>query len=134
MLTYFLWILGFALGIVGLFVLICLPHNLRVRRVRRVFRSLPAGVVDQVLEFIEQAAARGHSVTFLRLAEEAAGDDAVLIQSHVGGVPYAESGDDWPQGTPEGDPAKFMLQVRLDEPSLGDQWQKRLVVVFMIFD
>lgn len=132
--TYLLWTLGFVLGIVGLFVLICLPHNLRVRRVRRVYRSLPAEVVDQVLELIEQAAVRGPSVTFLRLAEEVAGNDAVLIQSHVGGVPYAESGDDWPLGTPEGEPAKFMLQARLDEPSLGHQWQGRLIVVFLIFD
>ena len=134
MLTYLAWILGFVLGIVGLFVLICLPHNFRVRRVRRVYRSLPADVVDQVLQLIEQAAARGPSVTFLRLAEEVACDDAVLVQSHVGGVPYAESGDDWPQGTPEGDPAKFMLQVRLDGSDLGDQWQGRLIVVFLVFD
>lgn len=132
--TYFFWILGFVLGLAGLFALICLPHNVRIWRVRRVYRSLPADVVEQVLEFIEQAAARGPSVTFLRLAEEVACDDAVLIQSHVGGVPYAESGDDWPQGTPEGDPAKFMLQVRLDHPGLGDQWQGRLIVVFLIFD
>jgi len=38
------------------------------------------------------------------------------------------------QGTPEGDPAKFLLQVRLDEPSLGDPWQGRLIVVFLVFD
>jgi hypothetical protein len=134
MLTHLLWILGFVLAIAGLFVLICIPHNLRVWRVRRVYRSLPANVVDQVLEFIEQAAARGPSVTFLRLADEVACEDAVLVQSHVGGVPYAESGDDWPQGTPEGDPAKFMLQVRLDHSDLGDQWQNRLIVVFLVFD
>ena len=58
----------------------------------------------------------------------------MLIQSHVGGFPYAESGDDWPQGTPEGEPAKFMLQVRLDHPGLGDHWQGRLIVVFLVFD
>lgn len=132
--TYLFWILGFVLGIVGLFVLICIPHNLRVRRVRRVYRSLPTEVVDQVLHLIEQAAARGPSVTFLRLAEDVVCDGNVLVQSHVGGVPYAESGDDWPQGTPEGDPAKFMLQVRLDHPGLGDQWQGRLIVAFLVFD
>lgn len=134
MLTYLVWILGVVLGLAGLFVLICIPHNLRVRRVRRVYRSLPTEVVDQVLQLIEQAAARGPSVTFLRLAEEVASDEAVLAQSHVGGVPYAESGDEWPQGTPEGEPAKFMLQVRLDHPGLGDQWQGRLIVAFLVFD
>jgi hypothetical protein len=90
--------------------------------------------VDQVLDLIEETAATGPSVTFLRLAEEVAGNDALLVQSHVGGVPYAESGDDWPQGTPEGEPAKFLLQVRLDEPNLGDPWQGRLIVVFLVFD
>jgi hypothetical protein len=134
MLTHLVWILGFVLGIVGLFALICLPHNLRVRRVRRVYKSLPTEVVDRVLQLIERAAATGPSVTFLRLAEEVAGNDALLVQSHVGGVPYAESGDDWPQGTPEGEPAKFLLQVRLDHPALGDQWQGRLIGVFLVFD
>lgn len=134
MLTNLAWILGFVFGIVGLFVLICLPHNLRVRRVRRVYRTLPAEVVDRVLQLIERAAATGPSVTFLRLAEEVARTDALLVQSHLGGVPYAESGDDWPLGTPEGDPAKFLLQIRLDEPSLGDPWQSRLIVVFLVFD
>ena len=128
------WSLAVVLGIVVLAALVLVPHNLRVRRVRRVYRSLPAEVVDRVLQLIERAAASGPSVTFLRLAEEAACDGAVLVQSHVGGVPYAESGDEWPQGTPEGEPAKFMLQVRLDHPALGDQWQGRLIVVFLVFD
>lgn len=134
MLTAAFWLLGIVLGIVGLFALICIPHNIRAWRVQRAYASLPADVVDQVLQLIEQAAASGTSVTFLRLAEEVACDDNVLVQSHVGGLPYAESGDDWPQGTPEGDPAKFMLQVRLDHPDLGDQWQGRLIVVLLVFD
>jgi hypothetical protein len=90
--------------------------------------------VDQVLQLIEQAAASGPSVTFLRLTEEVPCEESVLFQSHVGGLPYAESGDDWPQETPEGDPAEFMLQVRLDHPGLGDRWQGRLIVAFLVFD
>ena len=134
MLTFIGWFTCILFGVALLFGLVCLPHNLRVWRVRRVYTSLPADVVDQVLQLIEGAAANGPSVTFLRLAEEVACDAARLVQSHVGGVPYAESGDDWPQGTPEGDPAKFLLQVRLDEPGLGDPWQGRLIVVFLVFD
>jgi len=123
MLTIALWILGMVLGLIGLFVLICIPHNLRVRRVRRVYRSLPTEVVEQVLHLIEQAAANGLSITFLRLSDEVSCDDGVLVQPNVSGLPYAESSDDWPQGTPEGEPAKFMLQVRLDHPGLVGQWQ-----------
>jgi len=133
MLSLLGWFLAIVLGLIGLFALICIPHNLRVRRVRRVYKSLPAEVVERVLQSVEQAAASGSLVTFLRLSDEASRDKTVLLQSHVGGVPYAESGDQWPQGTPEGD-AKFMLQVRLDHPGLGDQWQDRLVVVFLVFD
>jgi hypothetical protein len=58
----------------------------------------------------------------------------VLIQPHVGGIPYAETGDDWSQETPEGEPAKFMLQVRLDRAELGDPWRGRLIVAFLVFD
>ena len=133
--TLLFWSLAIVLGVFGLFIVVVLiPHNLRVRRVRRVYRSLPSEVVEQVLHLIEQAAANGPSVTSLRLSDEVSCDDEVLVQSHVGGVPYAESGDDWPQGTPEGEPAKVMLQVRLDHPGLGDQWQGRLIVAFLVFD
>lgn len=133
--TLLLWSLAVVLGVFGLFVVVVLlPHNLRVRRVRRVFRSLPTEVVDRLLRSVEEAATRGPSVTFLRLSEEVSCDEDVLIQSHVGGVPYAKSGDEWPQGTPEGEAAKFMLQVRLDHPGLGDQWQGRLIVAFLVFD
>jgi hypothetical protein len=134
MLTFIGWFIAVLLGVAVLFGLVCLPHNVRVWRVRGAYRSLPAETVDRVLQIIERAAANGPSVTFLRLAEAVACNEAVLVQSHVGGVPYAESGNDWPQGTPEGDPAKFMLQVRLDDSSLGDQWLGRLVVVFLVFD
>lgn len=134
MLTYLFWIFAIVLGLIGLISLVLVPHNVRVRRVRQAYRSLPGEVVDQVLQLIEQAATQRPSVTFLRLAGESECDGDMLIQSHVGGVPYAETGEDWPQGTPEGDPAKFMLQVRLDHPDLGDPWQGRLIVVFLVFD
>lgn len=129
------WIAVVVLGLVALFVIVCIPHNLRVRRVRRIGQALPKEVKDRVLALIEEAGARGPSVTFLRLDEEQQVDkDDILLTSHVGGMPYAEAGDDWPQGTPEGQPAKFLLQVRLNEPSLGAVWQGRLLVVFLVFD
>jgi hypothetical protein len=37
-----------------------------------------------------------------------------------------EAGEDWPTGQP----AKFLLQVRLDEPALGQRWQGRLLREF----
>ena len=134
MLEHFGWLSLLGLGAIGLFILACIPHNLRIWRVRRTFSSLPDEVVNKVLRLIEKAAASEPAVTFLRLSEEIHDDEPVLVDSHVGGVPYAEAGDDWPEGTPEGDPAKFLLQVRLDEPTLGDQWQGRLVVAFLRFD
>lgn len=72
---------------------------------RRVFKSLPSEVVAQVLQLIEQAATRGPSITYPRLSEIVSCPENVLIQSHIGGVPYAESGDDWPQGTSDGEPS-----------------------------
>lgn len=129
------WILIAVLGIVGLLCLLCIPHNLRIWRARRVYRALPNEIKDQTLHLIEEAAKDGPSVTFLRLDEEHAGEPRqFLLESHVGGVPYAEVGDTWPIGTPEGDPAKFLLQIRLDEPSLGGKWQGRLLTFFLVFD
>jgi hypothetical protein len=88
-------------------------------------------VKDRVLVMIQEAASGRPSVTFLRLDGgcQCHGHDAPL-QSHVGGVPYLEAGEDWPTGQP----AKFLLQVRLDEPALGQRWQGRLLTVFLMFD
>ncbi|MHB8956530.1 MAG: YwqG family protein [Pirellulaceae bacterium] len=125
------WIAVVVLGLAAIIVIVCIPHNLRVRRVRRIGKALPNEVKDRVLALIEETAAKGPSVTFLRLDEERQFDKGdVLLTSHVGGVPYAEVGDEWPQG----EPAKFILQVRLNEPSLGPRWQGRLLVVFFLFD
>jgi hypothetical protein len=127
-------IVGVVLAILGLFVLVCIPHNLRVRRVRRIYKSLPTGVPDQVLGLIEQVASNRPSVTYLRLTDEVECTKEVLVQSHVGGHPYAESGDEWPMETPDGEPAKFMLQVRLAGSGLGEPWHNRLMVAFLIYD
>ena len=119
--------------VAGLVALIMVPHNLRAYRARRAYRSLPRSAIDQVLMRIEQEAARRPAVTYLRLCEESPVDESLMVESHVGGMPYAEAGEAWPEGTPEG-PPKFLLQVRLDEPSLGAIWQGRLIVAFLVFD
>jgi hypothetical protein len=108
-----------------------IPHNLRVWRVRRAFRVLPDEVRDRVLGLVQEAASERPSVTFLRLDREHKWHgDGGLLQAHVGGVPYMEAGDDWPTGHP----AKFLMQVRLDEPCLGWTWRGRLLTVFLVFD
>lgn len=127
-------ILAILLGIAGLFVIVCIPHNLRVRRVRKAFRSLPKTVKQQVLDWIEQAASHSESITYLLLDNESpSSEPETAICSHVGGVPYAERGESWPvHGT--SDPPRFLLQVHLVEPSLGEPWQGRLITVFLVFD
>lgn len=98
---------------------------------RRAYRALPEFIRDRVLGLIEEAASVRPSVTFLRLGtySRCDGTDG-LLQSHVGGLPYMEVGDAWPDGAP----SKFLAQVRLDEPSLGEPWQGRLITVFLVFD
>jgi hypothetical protein len=127
-------VLGILLGIIGLFVLVCIPHNLRVWRTRKVLKMLPAKVKDRVLELIEEAAAKNPSITYLLLDNERpCSEPEAAILSHVGGTPYAEKGETWPYHL-DSDPPRFLLQVRLDEPSLGEQWQGRLIAVFLVFD
>jgi hypothetical protein len=125
--------LGVILGLIGLFAIVCIPHNLRTWRVRKVFRSLPNGVGERVLELIEEAAAQNPSVTYLLLDESPCSEAEAVVSSHVGGVPYAEKGETLPVHAGS-DPVRFLLQVRLDEPSLGDTWQDRLIAVFLVFD
>jgi hypothetical protein len=115
----------------ALFAVVTIRHNLRIRRVRRAYRTLPNEVKEQVLQLIREAARERPSVTFLRLADDRKCDgDEELLHSHVGGVPYAEAGEEWPTGKP----GTFLLQVRLDEPGLARQWQRRLLTVFLVFD
>jgi hypothetical protein len=91
-------------------------------------------VKDEVLELIEAAAAKNPSITYLLLDPESpCSQPETAILSHVGGVPYAERGEIWPVH-PNSVPPRFLLQVRLDEPSLGEQWHGRLIAVFLVFD
>jgi hypothetical protein len=120
------------LGIISLFIIVCIPHNLRIWRVRKVFRSLPNEVREQVLDLIEEAAAQNPSVTYMLLDESPCSEPVAVVSSYVGGVPYSEKGETSVDGN--SDPPRFLLQVRLDEPSLGDTWQDRLIAVFLVFD
>jgi len=123
------WLCGTVAAVLAsVFVVAVVRHNLRVRRVRRTYQALPDGIEEQVLQLIQNAAKGCPSVTFLRLDNKRTcnGNDE-LLQSHVGGVPYAEAGEEWPTDSP----AKFLLQVRLDERGLGQQWQGRLLTVFL---
>jgi hypothetical protein len=126
------WLCGIVIvALAGLFAAVMLRHNLRIWRVRRAYRTLPTEANEQVLQLIRAAARERTSVTFLRLDDERKCDGhEELLQSHVGGVPYAEAGEQWPIGKP----GTFLLQVLLDEPSLGQQWQGRLLTVFLVFD
>jgi hypothetical protein len=122
---------GVIVGLACVFLGLIGWHNLRIRRARRDYRTLPTEVEEQVLQFIQEAAKTRRSLTFLRLDEKKECDDKdIFLQSRVGGVPYAEAGEEWPIGSP----AKFLLQVRIDEPSLGEQWVGRLLTVFLVFD
>lgn len=114
--------------------LLILPHNLRVWRARRCYRRLPSQAQEQVLLAIRAAAQRGRAVTFLRLDRGCtASEPASVTESHVGGVPYAESPDQWPDGGGT-DAPRFLLQIRLTDPGLGPIWQGRLIEVFQVLD
>jgi hypothetical protein len=128
------WVLGIVLGLILLFVVVNIPHNLRIWRARKVYRNLPQQLKDRVFELIQEAAAHIPSITYLLLGNnELCSEPETAILSHVGGVPYAESGETWPDH-PGSDPVRFLLQARLDEPSLGHVWQGRLIAVFLVFD
>jgi hypothetical protein len=130
--TYLSWL--FVTGFVGagcFFIAAILWHNLRIWRVRRAYRDLPREVEERVLALIEEAAMGRPSVTFFRMdvGRRCSGSDG-SVQSHAGGVPYMEPGEGWPTGHP----ARYLLQVLLDGPGLGERWQGRLLTVFLLSD
>lgn len=128
--TTLMWIACGVLGLVALFFLAILPHNLRIRRVRRAYESVPPQVRRRVKELIAQHAAQGQAVTLLcRCPDEGYTEARARVASHLGGLPYAEAGQRWPLDD-EQQPARFLIQVRLEEPSLPAVWQGRLVQVF----
>jgi hypothetical protein len=124
---------GIIFGIIGFLVVDYIPHNLRIWRLRRVFRSLPKNVMEQVLDLIEKAAAQNPSITYLFFDDSPCSQPETAVLSHVGGIPYAERGETWP-AHPDSVPPRFLLQVRLDQPSLGEQWRGRLIAVFLVSD
>ena len=116
-------------------------HNVRVRRVRKLARTLPAGTRERILARITEAA-RGSSVCTLLVPVNSVSDEPQnermspqdITASRFGGPPYGEAGEQWPTRD-DGDtkPADFLIQVRLDDP-LPSPWLGRLVVVFWRFD
>lgn len=110
--------------VVVLAAVVLVPHNLRMARARRVAREVPPGVRQQVLDALNALPPSGMRML---VPAEGPGPDPYLLETHLGGLPYAEAGEGWP----EADPGTFLLQVRLDHPGLGPAWQGRLVVVFL---
>lgn len=134
-----------------LLAMICVPavllgwtivvHNVRVRRVRKLARSLPAGTRERILARITDAA-RGASVCTLLVPADSPGDEPQSARppqpdftaSRFGGPPYGEAGEQWPTRDDDSrEPADFLIQVRLDDP-LPSPWRGRLIVVFLKFD
>ncbi len=116
-------------------------HNLRVRRVQRLARSLPAGTRERILARIADAA-RGASVCTLlvpaRVSTEESPSvlqpDPDITASRFGGTPYGETDERWPtQDDSSSVPAEFLIQVRLGDP-LPLPWCGRLIAVFWKFD
>ena len=116
-------------------------HNLRVRRVRRLARSLPVGTRERILARITDAA-REASVCTLLVPDRCSIDESPSEQrpqpdntaSRFGGIPYGEAGEQWPTRDDKSpDPTDFLIQVRLGEP-LPSPWLGRLIVVFWRFD
>ncbi|HEV2293151.1 MAG TPA: hypothetical protein VGR35_04800 [Tepidisphaeraceae bacterium] len=120
------WIVAIVLGVVGLFVLACIPHNVRVMRARRAYARVPPELRQEALRLIEAEAAERRACTFMRLDVDRVPDAQSVAESHVGGAPYAESEVNWPD-----DARHFLLQVRLRDPTLGETWQDRLLLVFL---
>lgn len=129
--------LGFAIVFVPAVILgwLQILDHLRMRRVRRLYASLPVATRDQLLNQID-GAGRAESACSVLVAIEPDTNrtDADLVSSHYGGLPYAEAGETWPLASAEKpDLADFLIQVRLDE-SFPSPWPGRLVVVFNRFD
>src|SRR5436190_3250271 len=128
------WTAGIVFAVAALFGLLILPHNLRVWRVRRSYRRTPLQVQEQVLTAIRTVAQQARTITFLRIDRgRPVSEQDLVTESHVGGVPYAEPGDQWPDADGN-DSARFLLQVRLSDPGLGPVWHGRLIEVFLVFD
>lgn len=100
---------------------VLLRERLRLSRVRQAAQALPPGLRREVLETL-QGLPPGKAQLLVPSEDGACS----VVDSHLGGQPYAEEGEGWP----EANPGWFLIQVRLAHPGLGPAWQGRLVVVF----
>lgn len=129
--------LGFAIVFVPAVILgwLQILDHLRMRRVRRLYASLPVASRDLFLNQIDEAGRAEPACTVLVAMEPERNRGADnLVGSRYGGLPYAEAGETWPQASVEkAEPADFLIQVRLDD-SFPPPWPGRLVVVFNRFD
>ncbi|MBS0206514.1 MAG: hypothetical protein JSS49_26800 [Planctomycetes bacterium] len=108
-----------------------IADRIRIRRVRLQYRSLSSESRQQMLRCIDEAGRAGSNCTVLVAAEVASPtSNAAVIESHYGGMPYAEAGDVWPTvAEDKTEPADFLIQVRLDD-TFPSPWSGRLIVIF----
>ena len=118
------WVLLITLGILVLLAIVLVPHNLCIRRVCEAYATLPGTARERAVELIETAAAGGSAFTLYRFAA-----DLPEVDSYVGGSPWCNPGD-----VPPPDSKHLLIQIRLDEPSLGPAWRGRIVQVFITDD
>ena len=90
----------------------------------QAYATLPETARERAVELIETAAAGGSAFTLYRFAA-----DLPDVDSYVGGSPWCNPGD-----VPPPDSKHLLIQIRLDEPSLGPAWQGRIVQVFITDD
>ena len=124
------WFLLGVFGVLILVVIVLVPHNVRAWRARRATQQVPPAVVEKVFAVLKNAADGQAAVTFLRPMHGTTCEDPTA--SHIGGLPSAQRGDTWP--STESGPDDFLVQVKLDAPHLGEQWQGRLLQVFLVYD
>jgi len=111
-----------------------LSHSIRIRRVRRLYESLPDEAREQIFDQINGAGKEVPACTVLVASkldtQLRSNDNDDVTHSHYGGIPYAEVNDVWPVlESGSSLPADFLIQVVLDD-SFPSPWANRLVVVF----
>jgi uncharacterized protein DUF1963 len=101
---------------------------IKVRSARRAFQALSVESRQQILKVIDESASSNVACTVLVPWQS---DGSTILgnaaSSRYGGLPYAETGDQWP--TSQDQPADFLIQVELGQ-TLPSPWPGRLLEVF----
>ena len=129
-LIYILVFVGFIAVIFCVFFLFSIPETRREKKAKLDYQAMTQLNKDKVITEYKRFVDSGLSCNSHTISDSDDKADFDITSSKIGGIPYAEEDDKWPES--EGEPTIFCMQLNLSSSNFPEVWKGRMIVVYII--